>query len=351
MPMNASYFDGVSAVETAVDVSVLPGGELSFHDQTGTMVLWPAFSYRVESVGAQGARVCKRINEREHLVFANRNDLYAALGKTSESKQSSRNKLGFLIVGTIVMFGMVYLLTDHLSRFLAHQVPIEVEKKLSTATSKLYVAQACKDARSDEILNKLADRLINENRLRKDWSVNVRVSSCTDINAFALPGGQIVLCKALLEKAKNPDEIAGIIAHEVEHVVQRHIMASLIRASFLTLTWSAAIGDFSGFAIIDPATLEQIISLKYSRDMELEADRGAVAMLDAAGISRDGLIDFFERQQDLDKVEKHLEFLSTHPYGKKRAEILRDAKPTEATQPALSDAEYQELSNVRCTPL
>jgi Zn-dependent protease with chaperone function len=112
-------------------------------------------------------------------------------------------------------------------------------------------------------------------------------------NAFALPGGVIVLTDELLELAGGRDDVVlGVLAHELGHVQQRHGMRLLVQFTLLGTATSIAIGDFSSVLTGVPALLGQ---MAYSRDFEREADAESVLVLRAAGLSPDVMIVFFER--------------------------------------------------------
>jgi len=144
-----------------------------------------------------------------------------------------------------------------------------------------------------------------------------------DVNAFTFLGGHIIVTRGLLEKVKTPAELAGVIAHEMGHLSERHVLASIIRASFMTSIWTVAFGDISGLLVIDPSTLKQILELRHGREMEERADRFALDTLRAAGIAPKGMHDFFDT---LMKEEGHLPqglaFLSTHPLSVERKKVV-----------------------------
>jgi Zn-dependent protease with chaperone function len=112
-------------------------------------------------------------------------------------------------------------------------------------------------------------------------------------NAFALPGGTIVVTDELVKLMAGRDDIVlGVLAHEVGHVRARHGMRMLVQISLIGAAAGAALGDFSSVLAGVPALLGQ---LGYSRDAEREADAYSVTMINAAGISPRVMVEFFER--------------------------------------------------------
>lgn len=147
-------------------------------------------------------------------------------------------------------------------------------------------------------------------------------------NAFALPGGDIVLTDALVELAADePDIITGVLAHELGHVRHRHGMRLALQASMVAGLSGLLIGDFSALLAGLPAWLAQA---DYSREFEREADLHARQMLQAAGISPRVMVRFFERleahqkRQGQDKSPLPIAFAS-HPAHAERIAFFNAA--------------------------
>jgi Zn-dependent protease with chaperone function len=114
-------------------------------------------------------------------------------------------------------------------------------------------------------------------------------------NAFALPGGTIVITDELVNLMDGRDDaVLGVLAHELGHVRARHGMRLLVQVSLIGAATSVALGDFSSVLAGVPALLGQ---LAYSRDAEREADAESVRLMKAGGIRPDAMVEFFERAQ------------------------------------------------------
>jgi predicted Zn-dependent protease len=140
------------------------------------------------------------------------------------------------------------------------------------------------------------------------------------VNAFALPGGFVVVNSALLAKAESGEEVAAVLAHELSHVTLRHSTRRLAGS----LGVSAALALVLGVVDVGaPAyTLAYLAGLSYGRDQEREADEQGQELLGRAGISPIGMATFFERMRALAQPP---ELLSTHPDPGDRAERARRA--------------------------
>jgi predicted Zn-dependent protease len=174
------------------------------------------------------------------------------------------------------------------------------------------------------------------------------------INAFALPGGYIGVHTGLLEATRNEDELAGVLAHEVAHVTQRHIARAIhanSRQSILTTAMMlgaiivAAAGGSSdavqgAVAVAQGTAVQQQIN--FTRSNEYEADRVGIAALADAGFDPYGMASFFDvlsRQQTSSPDKRAPEFMRTHPVTTARvAEARNRAReyPTIRSQDSVS---------------
>jgi Zn-dependent protease with chaperone function len=178
------------------------------------------------------------------------------------------------------------------------------------------------------------------------YRVQVHVVDSKIVNALATPGGRIVLFRGLIDKAGAADEVAGVLAHEMAHVVRRHPTQSMITS----IGWSALLSAFTGGASLSNAAVAELAAhlatSAYDRDIETEADSDAVAMLNAAGIGSAGLERFFRSVAELEKKGLQLpEYLSSHPSASRRIEVVRNSGSMQGT-PALSEPEWQALKAI-----
>lgn len=155
------------------------------------------------------------------------------------------------------------------------------------------------------------------------------------VNAFALPGGQIFITAALLERLDSPGQVAGVLGHEIGHVVGRHGAEHLAKANLTQqLIGAVVIGTSdpnnpyagqSSAAIA--AMVGQMINLKYGRADELESDRLGVQFMAEAGYDPRGMIRVMEilREASGDSRRGQPEFMSTHPDPGRRIEKIQEA--------------------------
>jgi Zn-dependent protease with chaperone function len=154
--------------------------------------------------------------------------------------------------------------------------------------------------------------------------VEVRVEfRAGKVNAFALPGGIIVVFDELVELAGDDERVLGVLGHELGHVVHRHGTRQLLQALGVAALAGAVWGDFSSVASNVPLVLGV---MRYGRAFEIEADDFALAFLSANDLSPRPLYEFFVRTQGLEgkrRADEIPDFLSTHPDSASRIERLR----------------------------
>lgn len=186
-------------------------------------------------------------------------------------------------------------------------------------------------------LERVAQRLADQ---AGDRQLKIYVSDQEILNAFAAPGGHIVLYQPIIAQASSADEVAGVLAHEIGHVVARHPTQALVEAVGYRI--------FSAMTPGDPQTeqvAQALLTNHYSRSHELEADRLGVEMLNAAGMDSRGLFSFFDRiKESGDDVPGAVQFMSTHPSGETRRENLEDLAVE--GEIALTDDEWKALQGI-----
>lgn len=164
---------------------------------------------------------------------------------------------------------------------------------------------------------------------RHKYRIEFRKSKQIGANAFALPSGIIVFTDEMVDLAENDDELVAVLAHEIGHVKNRHIMRHVLQDSTTALLLIILTGDVissSSVAVVLPTALVQA---KFSRDFEAEADRFAVDMLRSHNVSPSNLSTILARLHlqhgRIDSGET--DFLSSHPGLKDRIKMIESANP------------------------
>ena len=197
-----------------------------------------------------------------------------------------------------------------------------------------------------EALAKLTERLSKGAGAPEPFKVYVYDWSL--LNAFAVPGGNVIVTRGLIEKAGSPDEVAGVLAHEIGHGIELHPETGIIRAVGLAATVELMLGG-SGGALANVGLL--LAQLGYTRASEHDADLQALRVLKNAGIANKGLGDFFKRVEKIEgedtasKTLQPFDILRTHPPTIEREALVR-SQPDYPATPALDAASWQGLKSI-----
>jgi Zn-dependent protease with chaperone function len=198
----------------------------------------------------------------------------------------------------------------------------------------------CTQAQGMRALDALVSRLQAAARL--DPPPRVRVVDGPIENAFALPGGRILIMRGLIEAAETPDEVAGVLAHEFAHVAAGHAIAVAVQGA---VAGALAMVAMSQRALIpwSHGVVARLAAAPYGRAAEEQADAGARAMLGEAGIGADGFARFLERAAERSGGAAGI--LSTHPPPAQRARQA-SAVVGASLAPAMSPADWAALRGI-----
>jgi predicted Zn-dependent protease len=193
-------------------------------------------------------------------------------------------------------------------------------------------------------LGEMTQRLI-EQIPNNPYKFEVTVVKSDVINAFALPGGYVVVFTGLMKKAESGEEVAGVLSHELNHVLQRHGLERILKSLGLLTVVAIVLGDQQGLVGMMKQLGVELLTLKFGREQETEADLTGLQLLQRAKIDPSGMIRFFERLSEND--EGRMEWLSTHPMSTARAERLKTelaALPKKLPEPFMFDWKQVQAS-------
>jgi beta-barrel assembly-enhancing protease len=237
-----------------------------------------------------------------------------------------------------------------LAQFLAPHIPVSWEEQLGTSVLEQLApaADRCIDQSRLHALETIVTRL---SRVIPDspYHIHLTVLDRPVINAFALPGGQVVLFRGLLEAAETPEQLAGVLAHELQHIYKRHSIRAMIEQASTSLLIAAVSGDFTGGLAYGIEGARVLGMLRYSRLYEEEADREGLQLLQATGIDPAEMIAFYrimEAQGPHDVAASS--YLSTHPHTNDRIEKLTGQAGAPPTHPVklFSLEEWKDLRSM-----
>lgn len=231
----------------------------------------------------------------------------------------------------ILIFAVIPFMARHATQWVSPPLEAELGDRIATFVMSLTVAAAdqahpeCDAPTGRAALDALVTPLAAQLTLRNP--VRVRVVNSRLVNALALPGGQILLFRGLVDFAQGPNEIAGVAAHEMGHLALDHPLTLVIQQGSTAFVIGLVMGDiFGGSAVAIAGT--GILDRSFSRDAERAADAEAVTLMTRAGFDIHPLGAFFARlgtsQVDGDGS---IAFLRTHPSSEERAKLIEAAPP------------------------
>lgn len=218
----------------------------------------------------------------------------------------------------------------------ARMVPASVEQRLGELMIGDFGRKGCADPAGRAALAKLANRIDPD-----DPRLEVHVVKLPMVNAVTLPGGRIVIFDGLLQAAASPDEVAGVIGHEIGHVRARDVMESLLRQMGLSVLLGGLEGHVGGYT-------NALLATAYSREAEARADGYAITLLGEAKLSPRPTAAFFTRLgHQAGGTERMFAYLASHPVSADRAARFRaSAVKGAAYTPALDATEWAALRGI-----
>ncbi|MCX7646900.1 MAG: M48 family metallopeptidase [Rhodobacteraceae bacterium] len=177
-------------------------------------------------------------------------------------------------------------------------------------------------ARAEAVFARLLAQLDPQTRAAHDFRLEFRALPGMGPNALALPGGTVILSDELVTMFPSDDVLAGVLAHEIGHVVAQHGLRQLYRSAGIAVLVALLAGDT--VPIVEDIVLEGnvLLSLPFSRRSEAEADAFGVALAAKAGFAPAGLITFFDAIGA--RAGEGPSWLSTHPASQARSDAIRE---------------------------
>ena len=374
---NAEYFDGTSAHSHLAHVAY-DGRNLSISRDGHPAVIWritevelvsggkPGQALRLKQAGNHGSRLTlpegeladRIIDSQQHIRRGHLNRFY---------------KGAAVSIGIVLVLGLLgYAALAIAPTALAGLLPDKVVNSFADGLEKSVIknAKRCNALAGEAALNKMMKRVLSGAENPPTFSLRVfdiRQGNKTQlVNAFALPGGRMVMSAGLIAKAQSPDEVAGVLAHELGHVALRHPEAAIVRVYGLQAIISIFTAGQGAETISSVAGVLAVLS--YSREAEEAADAYASKVMDRAQIDPKGLRTFFTRLLERsplgkkkadgtksagkdadssfsDRLKPLTDMFSTHPGTRSRIDRL---KPREggSEPPILTNAEWQALRRI-----
>jgi Zn-dependent protease with chaperone function len=363
----ATYFDGASSARHDVLVEAAAAGLRIMAPDRRVLDEWSYADLRRQSapegvlrLGRRGESLLARLEIRYEGLATAIEDRAVTLDRSGAADRRLRRKVvGLSLAAIASLFVTAIFGVPALTSRLMPLIPLSVERKLGNAIDKqvaasldshhLGVAFECGRGAGDQqgraALDKLVGKLAAAAAL--PFPLRVDVVRRAEANAFALPGGHIYVYEDLIDKAQSPDELAGVLAHEMGHIAHRDGTRTVLQTAGLSFLFGMMLGDFVGGGAVVIAT-RTVLKSSYSRRVEAAADTYSVGLMDKAGGDAHALAVILARIVS-DKKEG-LKILLDHPDTRDRITAINAAVTMGATTPLLDAADWTALKQI-CEPL
>lgn len=245
-------------------------------------------------------------------------------------RRSTILALGSLFLGCAILLPALYYGLLGAAKLAVKSLPVSVDRSIGQmASQSIPIGQGLpKDHAAQKFVEQVVERLKPYAALQ-GLDFQVRVVDDPQPNAFALPGGQMVVYTGLLELARSAEQVAGVLAHEMAHATLRHGLMRIGQSMGVIAAVQLLMGDAAGLVALGAQLAQQSVLTSYSRVAEREADLEGARMLHEAGIDPEAMAEFFllihQERGDMPKIPT---WISTHPGDEDRAESIRRFKAT-----------------------
>lgn len=258
------------------------------------------------------------------------------------SKNVNVGKMAPLLKVIIFFFAFLliayFLLVPWIASALAGRFPVSYEKSIGEQTFNAMKADFVIDEKRTAYINQFFDEL----KIPSKYDVQIVVVKGDMVNAFALPGGRIVVYDQLINKISSYPELAAMLAHEFTHVENRHTVKTLLRQLGSKVFLSLIVGDASAVGGVIINNADDLKTLSYGRSLETEADENGARILADRKIDCSGFVQLFELLKKEIKESEPTEWVSSHPKLNKRIQGIKENPFCKNNQPQ-TDSTLQTL--------
>ena len=357
-----AYLDGRTALRRRATVRIVRTGLDVTLPESGTRFFWPFREIRQTQGTYAGEQVrLERGGElSEALLIGDIGFLSAARAAAPDAAHfhdpARRRFRAGLVFGALVAaiglaLGIYFVGIPAFAAVAAARVPVAWEEKLGAAIVDHFAppARRCEDPVRQAKIDAIVAALTAKAR-PQPYTFHVTVVNSGMFNALAAPGGHLILFRGLLERTENAEELAGVLAHEVEHVLHRHVTRAIFQQASTGVLMAALVGDVSGVVAFSLEGARTLGQLQMTRAAETEADAEGMRLLQEAGIDPQGMITFFEKlsKREGGGTGSLPLYLRTHPTTNERIATLRAlaAAGPKAERRLLPDDDWNDVKSL-----
>jgi Zn-dependent protease with chaperone function len=362
----ATFFDGMTSARRDVTVDLAPDALRILGGDGSTLAEWRYDRLETRSapdealrLGQAGSSVLARLEVRDPQLAAAIDDRSLPVDRSGRGERRMRTQV---VVWSLAATASLLLVAvwgvPRIATELAPLVPYSVERKLGAAIERQVraslasrhagTALECGNGPGEQAGRAAFDKLMERLETTAALPIPLKafVVRSPDANAIALPGGYVYVFQGLIDDAKTPDELAGVIAHEVGHVAHRDGMRSVLQTAGLSLMFGMLLGDFVGGGAVVLAA-KTILQTRYSREVEEAADAHSVALMKKIDGDPRALGAILQRIAGTSHPGPKI--LADHPDTRDRVARIDAAAgpaPGAPTRPLLTRAQWAALKNI-----
>ena len=353
MAAPSRFYDGVTALVHEVGVRATTGELIIFRPaDAGIVARWPIDELVVlgdanhEAAppvmrrGGEARLVIEDVELRRQLAA-----LVPQLASLDDVPAPVAPRVATLGVALVALVGLFWLTVDYGTEYAAPLLPYSLQVKLGESVFDELTADKdeCHGKAGLKALNDLANRLAKAADYPHEIAVHVMDGG--PVNAFTLPGGILVFFSDLIDQAKDSAQVAGVLAHEIGHVVHYHPTKGLVRQYGIDLMLKLVSGGYSDVISTLGTGGSVLLALRHGRAFERESDATGVSLLEKLELRADGVASFFEQMMEKESTDMAAAagIWSSHP---PTAERIAATKRLPVGRPAFTDAEWRALRNV-----
>lgn len=335
----AEFFDGKSARPQQVRVLLL-NKQINIYVEENLISSTPAASCTTQKING---KLYVYLTDDATIFVTLEEDAPAARLIEEEIQSGKRDIFSRLmrirlpvLLGTIAGIGLAvfFLFTWFIPTVGMRFISVETEKKLGNSVYNSLILTE----KIDSVTTKEVQQFAGKLHLSNKYQLRIVVIDDKLVNAFALPGGTIVITTGILKHMNSPEELAALLGHEVTHVNNRHSLRSMLKSMSVNAAVSLIFGNASSL-VNGAAYLNQ---LSYSRSLEAEADKTGIELLYLNHVNPIGMVKLMEDLKAEEKIQP-IGFLSTHPLTDDR---LKDAKKAIQRLPAADYPPREDLDTI-----
>jgi Zn-dependent protease with chaperone function len=357
------FFDGITSARHEVAVAA-DTDALRVRAASGKLLAeWPYADVQplsapkeVLRLGRSGSAVLARLEVRDAALAAAIDSHAISVDRTGARERRNRHKvIAWTFAATMSLLLVAFFGVPLLVERLTPLIPFSVEHKFGIAIDKQVRAMLdpgtagkafeCGEGPGERAGRAALDLLMGKLEAAAELPIPLKVAVVrrTEANAVALPGGHIYVFQGLIRTANTPDELAGVIGHEIGHVAHRDGTRAVLQAAGLSFLFGMLLGDFTGGGVVVIAA-KTIVQSAHSREGESAADLYGVRLMNKIGGDGRALGTILTRISG--SGDSGIKILLDHPDGKARAAAINAVASDRRGPPLLTASQWADLKRV-----